>query len=66
MSLEDKRESIDLVNQIVDVEWVYPEEDVKQSTKVLTSFCKLHKGTLINADTFLKIIKEEFGKELSQ
>ena len=39
-------------------------EDVKQSLKVLTDFCEIHKGTLIVADTFLDIIKEEFGEEL--
>ena len=65
MSLFDKRE-IECISGEDGFNAVYPEEDVKQSTKVLTSFCKLHKGTLINADTFLKIIKEEFGKELSQ
>jgi len=32
-NLSEKREHIDLVSQRGDVEWIYPEEDVKQFIK---------------------------------
>ena len=43
---------------------VYPEEEVKKSIKKLIDFCDIHKGTLIFADTFKEIIKEEVGDDL--